>query len=318
MLSDKEYFSGKTILVTGASGFVGVHLIEYLKQLDCFIRVITRKKIQSCDNHFCDFPSDKLNPIAFEKVDIVIHLAGYAHDTSNKENSQKHLNINTNFTTELAKLASLAKVNKFIYISSVKAGGEPKSGVDNTEIDQSEPKGNYGLSKRNAELSLLALSKESEMAISIIRPALVYGPNLKGNLKLMYEGIKLGWFPPLPQTYNRRSLIHVDDLVLSILFIAKETKSDREIYIVTDNNFYSTRDLYKTFYELQGKKLPTWVFPAFFFKLVGLINKGLNHKIKKLLGDEGYSSNKISELGFSPKKSFSDTGKSDFIEIEKN
>lgn len=318
MLSDKEYFSGKTILVTGASGFVGVHLIEYLKQLHCSIRVITRKKIEFCDNHFCDFPSDNLDPIVLEKVDIVIHLAGYAHDTSNKENVQKYININTNFTTELAQLASLAKVKKFIYISSVKAGGKPKSGLDNTEINQSEPEGNYGLSKRNAELNLLAISKESEMAVSIIRPALVYGPNLKGNLKLMYEGIKSGWFPPVPQTNNRRSLIHVDDLVLSILFIAKQQKSEREIYIVTDNNFYSTRDLYKTFCKLQGRKLPTWVIPLFLFKLVGLINGRLDHKINKLLGDEGYSSNKISELGFTPKKSFSDMDRSDLIEIKKN
>ena len=134
----------------------------------------------------------------------------------------------------------------------------------------------------------------------------------------MYEGIKSGWFPPVPQTNNRRSLIHVDDLVLSILFIAKQQKSEREIYIVTDNNFYSTRDLYKTFCKLQGRKLPTWVIPLFLFKLVGLINGRLDHKINKLLGDEGYSSNKISELGFTPKKSFSDMDRSDLIEIKKN
>ncbi|MFL2818435.1 MAG: SDR family oxidoreductase [Candidatus Puniceispirillales bacterium] len=61
----------------------------------------------------------------------------------------------------------------------------------------------YGKTKREAELQLLKVSEESGMHVSIIRPSLVYGPFVKGNLKSMMLGIKKGWFPPLPKTDNK-------------------------------------------------------------------------------------------------------------------
>jgi UDP-glucose 4-epimerase len=63
---------------------------------------------------------------------------------------------------------------------------------------------------------------QSGMHVSIVRPSLVYGPRVKGNLRLMMAGIKKGWFPPLPETGNRRSKIHVDDLVRVILLLAND------------------------------------------------------------------------------------------------
>jgi len=124
--------------------------------------------------------------------------------------------VNTNATVMLAKLAVSSGVKRFVFISSVKAGGISTQRVCASEKDHGgDPEGIYGKTKREAELKLLKIGEESGMHVSIIRPSLVYGPNVKGNLQLILSG--KGWFPPLPETNNKRSMIHVDDLVRAIL-----------------------------------------------------------------------------------------------------
>ena len=103
-----------------------------------------------------------------------------------------------------------------------------------TEEDQGEPEGIYGKTKREAELILLEIGRQSGMQVSIVRPSLVYGQGVKGNLRLMLSWIEKGWFPPLPEVNNRRSMIHVDDLVRALLLVAGDDRANGEIYIATD------------------------------------------------------------------------------------
>ena len=150
------------------------------------------------------------------------------------------------------------------------------------------------------------------MHVSIIRPSLVYGPDAKGNLKLMLSGIKKGWFPPLPETGNRRSMIHVDDLVRAIILIADDERANGEIFIATDETPYSSREIYNTMCNLTGKLIPKWHVPKIIFDIVSLISPNIKYKINKLLGDECYSSNKLERLGFKAKKSLKDMYETDF------
>ena len=92
-------------------------------------------------------------------------------------------------TIKLAEFAAKANVKKFIFVSSVNAGGSTVPGVCSSENDQSEPESIYGKMKREAELKLLEMGQVSDMHVSIVRPSLVYGPNAKGNLQLMLSGI---------------------------------------------------------------------------------------------------------------------------------
>ena len=135
----------------------------------------------------------------------------------------------------------------------MKAGGKAVSGQCINESDQDEPEGIYGKSKREAEIKLLKIGKESGMHVSIIRPSLVYGPNVKGNLQLMLSGIKKGWFPPLPEIGNKRSMIHVDDLVRAILLVATDERANGEIFIATDSMPYSSREIYNTMCDVLEK-----------------------------------------------------------------
>jgi len=150
------------------------------------------------------------------------------------------------------------------------------------------------------------------MDVSIIRPSLVYGPDVKGNLQLMLEGVKEGWFPPLPKTGNRRSMIHVDDLVRAIIMVTEDKRANGEIFIVTDGLPYSSREIYHVMCKISGKSIPKWSVPKVLFDIASLVSPRVKYKINKLLGDECYSSAKLEALGFKPKKSIRDMNETDF------
>ena len=215
-------------------------------------------------------------------------------------------------TIKLARLAVKSGVKSFVFVSSVKAGGGGASDRCVTEIDQGIPEGVYGETKREAELELLKLGKESGMHVAIIRPSLVYGLNVKGNLKLMLSGIKKGWFPPLPETGNKRSMIHVDDLVRAILLVADDDRANGEIFIATDGTPHSSRYIYNAMCSALDKSIPKWRVPKILFDMASLVNPRIKYKLNKLLGDECYSSAKLEALGFKAKKTLKDMNETSF------
>ena len=250
---------------------------------------------------------------ALNGVDAVFHLAGFAHDLSDATKIQNiYQKVNVDATIRLAKLAVKSNVNRFIFVSSVKAGGGSNFGVCVSEKDQGNPEGIYGKTKREAELKLLKIDKESDMHVSIIRPSLVYGPNVKGNLQLMLSGIARGWFPPLPETGNKRSMIHVDDLVRAILLVADDDRANGEIFIATDGTPHSSRYIYNAMCSALDKSIPKWSVPKILFDMASLVNPRIKYKLNKLLGDECYSSAKLEALGFKAKKTLKDMNETSF------
>ena len=301
------------VLVTGATGFVGQHLIKCLKLDGYDIKAISRKLIPDVDTVICDFLNDDIPNNAFKGIDIVFHLVGYAHDLKSESGiEQTYQKINVNVTADLLSLSVKHNVKKFIFVSSVKAGGVSRQGKCATEKSLSEPDGVYGKTKREAELKILETGRESSMHVSILRPALIYGPKVKGNLQLMIQGIKKGWFPPLPEMGNRRSMIHVDDVVQALLLLVSDQRSNGEIFIVTDGKTYSSRDIYEIMCSTLGKRIPRWTMPQFLFNVIASINPRLRYRIDKLLGDECYSSKKIQSIGFKAKKTLKDMYETDF------
>ena len=181
-----------------------------------------------------------------------------------------------------------------------------------TESDRSSPEDWYGKTKFEAENKLLRIAKNSKMDVVIIRPALVYGPEVKGNLRAMQSAIQKGWFPPLPKINNSRSMVHVDDVVRALIFLAKDDRTSGEIFIVTDGIDYSTRDVYEIMCNISNVKIPRWSVPSIFFKILARINSNLKFKVEKLLDTEKYSSEKLKSLGFKPKKTLKDMNETSF------
>ena len=294
-----------TVLVTGASGFVGRRLCKFLIKKNISVRVVLREKdITFGETILCDFEKETLSFEAFHDVETVFHLAGCTHDVNNKRNIDIYRKINTETTTKIAEMAGANKVKNFVFVSSVKAGGSPAQGKIISETDQGDPEGIYGVTKRDAELKLLDIGSQSKMHISIVRPTLVYGPGLKGNFLQMHEAVAKGWFPPLPFINNSRSLIHVDDLVRALWLVASDGRARNQIYIATDGESYSSREIYESICHSLDKPIPKWYIPYFIFLIPSLFSGGLRHKVKKLFEDSNYSSKKLESLGFKAEHSF--------------
>ena len=300
-------------LVTGATGFIGLKLIKSLEDCGYSIRILSRNNNLDYDTVICDLQNETIPESALDSVDVIFHLAGHAHDLASDSIQEKiYYDVNLGGTVKLIKIAVKKKVRKFIYVSSVKAGGIPGFGVCASENDQGEPEGIYGKTKREAELKLLKIGEESNIFLSIIRPSLVYGPNVKGNLQLMLSGIKKGWFLPLPETNNKISMIHVDDLIRAILLVTDDDRANGEIFIATDGTPYSSREIYNFMSGALGKPNPKWSVPKSFFDVASLINPRIRYKLNKLLGDKCYSSAKLEARGFKAKKSLKDMNETDF------
>ena len=296
--------------VTGPTGFIGRRLVHRLKEKEegrwGQIKVLSRMSYPEFETVVCDLQSDAISHDALEDVETIFHLAGYSHDLSDTSKVE-HLYraVNVDATLKLAELAVASSVKRFVFVSSVKAGGS-------TEDVDAKPEGVYGQTKREAELAILELGRQSGMHVSIVRPALVYGPGLKGNLALMRRWIEKGWFPPLPETGNRRSMIHVDDLVQALMLVAEDDRANGEIYIATDGESYSSRQIYEAFCAVVDKAVPQWSVPRVIFDIVSLMSSRTRYKIDKLLGDEHYSSKKLQSLGFKAQRSLREMNETAF------
>lgn len=280
-----------SVLLTGSTGFIGSNILKELEKKNEKIILLGRKANPKYKTFDCDFLTDKVPLNAFNDIDTVIHSAGCAHDIDNKILSESYFKINTHTVVEMAKISIQKGVKSFIFISSVKAAN---------------PSDIYGMSKQKAERRLLEMSKNSDMQIIIVRPALVYGKKVKGNLELMMNGIKKGWFPPIPETENKRSMIHVDDLVDVIFFLKNFSNLEGGIFIATDGRVYSTAEIYDIFCNILGKKIPKIRVPKLFFTIISFIHPSIKFKVDKLLGNDYYSSEKLDKLGFVPKKTLID------------
>ena len=302
------------ILITGASGFIGKRLVSALNTKKNTLRALSRSKIPGIETVICNLQLEEISKEALKGVDIVFHLAGIAHDSSKQQDQQedKYIAVNYRASEKLAELAVVSGVKKFIFLSSVKAGGNILTGACMTESDEFEPEGIYGKTKRKAELKLLRIGGQSGMHVSIIRSALVYGPSMKGNLSAMLLGIEKGWFPSLPKILNRRSLVHVDDVVRAMLLVADDSRANEEIFIVTDGIPYSSRDIYEVMRKLLGKSGPKWYIPKFFFNLLAFFSLSFRYKVNKLFEDSYYSSKKIEAIGFKPQRSLREMNETSF------
>ncbi|HIB46103.1 MAG TPA: NAD-dependent epimerase/dehydratase family protein [Candidatus Lambdaproteobacteria bacterium] len=285
-----------TSFVTGATGFIGQRLLVGLEANGEGVRILSRNPHPDYETVVCDLQSEAIPEDGLDGVDTVFHLAGFTHDlrdASKLEHLYRALNVDA--TVRLTELAVRSGVKQFVFVSSVKAGGYDE--------EQGSPDGVYGQTKREAELKLLNIGRQSEMLVSIVRPSLVYGAGVKGNLALMRRGIEQGWFPPIPETENRRSMIHVDDLVRALLLTAEDKRANGEIFIVTDGVPHSSREIYEAICQSVGKTVPQWSVPKIVFEGLSLLSPRIRYKVDKLLGDEFYSSAKLEGLGFRAEKS---------------
>lgn len=309
----------KNILVTGATGFIGNHLVNFLLKLDMRVRVLVRNSSNistlptGIEIHRGDLTdADSLANLC-DNIDTIFHLAGFAHawQENNHGFAAQHHAVNFQGTQNLVTEALRAHVQQFIYFSSVKAVADHDTMIDES-FDQ-QPDSPYGIAKRHAENLLLSATQYTGMHVAILRPALVYGPGWKGNLAAMLRAIDKGYFIPVPKVTNHRSMVGIEDICRAALLAASEPDANGKIYFVTDGVAYSTHDLYVMMNKALGKRLPRWHLPLVIFKLLAQVGdvgeKILRRRLpfssatmSKLFGSAAYDSTRIeNEIGFKPK-----------------
>jgi nucleoside-diphosphate-sugar epimerase len=138
-------------LVTGSTGFIGNRLLGLLKTINCDVRLLARSKVDNYETVVCNLGEDRIPKHTLKSIDIVFHLAGFAHDMRNAtEIEHLYQSINVDVSVRLAQLAAISSVQRFVFVSSTKAGGPTVSGACITEEQQGGPDGVYGKTKRDA------------------------------------------------------------------------------------------------------------------------------------------------------------------------
>jgi len=294
-----------TIAVTGATGFIGRALIfEFLKH-DVELIASIRKTDSTLPEQVKTINTGELLAStdwssALKNVDIVIHMAARVHvmhdDSSNP--LAEFRKTNTAATLNLAKQAAASGATRFIFVSSIKANGQSQHKL--SPDDTSVPDDPYGLSKYEAEQGLLALAKKTNMEVVIIRPPLVYGPNVKGNFLSLLKCVQNNIPLPLGSIHNLRSFVALDNLVDFICFCADSAKAANEVFIVSDGEDISTTELLNKIAKAFNKKALLIPVPAttlsFVAKLIGK-NAVANRVLESLQVD---SSKATELLGWKP------------------
>lgn len=257
-----------TILLTGASGFVGSALLQRLQQDDCDVTVLVRAPtapLASGISRIC--PSEIVNTgdltDRFAGITTVVHLGARVHvmlETVSKPLTAYRA-INVENTLNLARQAAIAGLKRFVFISSVKVNGESTSPCQSfTEADPAAPRDFYAQSKYEAEQGLHQLSADTGLEVVIIRPPLVYGPGVKANLAALKNAVQRGWPLPLGAVHNRRSLVSLDNLVDFIVTCINHPNAANQTFLVSDGQDLSTTELVRGMSQAAG--LPARLLPV--------------------------------------------------------
>ena len=252
----------KTLMVTGASGFVGSALLDCLAQHSLFnVRAAGRcPQLSCCSSHeyvqVGDLNSATDWTTALDGVDTVVHVAARVHvmrDTASDPFAQFH-QVNVEGSLNLARQAVLAGVKRFVFISSVKVNGEATTqDMPYAADDHPRALDPYGVSKMEAERQLRQLATESESELVIIRSPLVYGAGVKGNFKKLMRWLDKGIPLPLGAIHNKRSLVALDNLVDLIVTCIDHPAAANQIFMAGDGEDISTTQLLQRMAKALGR-----------------------------------------------------------------
>ena len=303
-------------LVTGANGFVGRVLCRHLRPRGR-VRALLRRPAEGPwdETVVADLSVDSPLEDAVDGVQSVFHLAGKAHDVDRRAGPAAYQELNVEGTGRLLAACGRAGVSGLVFLSTVKAMGEG----GNTRMGESapaRPRSPYGCSKRRAEIQVLETDCVPHR--SVLRSTLVYGSGAKGNLARMIRSVERGFFPPIPQTHNRRSMVHVEDLVQALMLAARKPAANGRVFIVSDGRDYSTRDLYEWICYALCRRVPPWTVPERSLRMLARLGDGFGKVLgrpfpfdsasfEKLLGSACYDSTLIREaLGYHATRSLKD------------
>ena len=280
------------ILVTGCNGFVGSALVNYLASISDFnVAGVCRDEGYSAGNNVNMIYISDLELLPdqsdiLKSTDVIIHTAGKAHvmEKNNSDCEKDYFHVNTHLTIELARMAASYGVKRFIYLSSIKVFGDPVPPVVCFTLrSPTNPTDAYGKSKLEAERELSTVGKETGLEVVVIRPPLVYGQGVKGNMELLNKLVKSNL--PLPFraiSANNRSMVSIENLNDLVRNCLSNPDANGQTFLVSDDHDLSTFAIICLLKKYLGSKSIVFSVPEYILHIIGLIT-GSTGKINRLV-----------------------------------
>lgn len=270
------------VAITGSTGFVGTNLQSYLHDT-CNIESLSVRYV----------PNQKFTFV----TDVLIHLAGKAHDLKKVSKPEDYYEANFELTKQLFDSFLLSDASVFIFMSTVKAVADKVDGIL-TEDVIADPKTHYGIAKYKAEKYILDQKLPEGKRVYILRPCMIHGPENKGNLNLLYKLVSKGIPWPLASYKNERSFLSIENLCFIIKMIIENEKIDSGVYNISDDEFISTNELIHIISSVTNKRNVSIAIPKVivggFAKVGDLIRFPLNSEsLQKLTENYKVSNQKI-------------------------
>ena len=290
------------VVITGASGFIGSHLVLALVGADFKIACILEP---GAENPFVGAQTFSSNICtarglseALTGAKVVVHLAARNHvlrETA-KDPLLEYRRVNVEGTRNVVRAARKQGAALFVHLSSIKAMGEGIGGILD-EKAPCRPSTPYGISKLESEEVVRAEADGTGMTVMILRLPMVYGPGNKGNLQRMIRWAENGYPFPIFHPENLRSMIYVENVVAGIMSLLKASPAAGTTYILKDREDYSTTMVYSAICNALGKKPRYLPLPSLAVRMGG----SLSEDFRKITGSFRVSSAKFEkDLHFTP------------------
>ena len=302
------------VLVTGATGFVGRHLVDFLHTNHYRVSVYSRQEFSaraSCgldpEDWFTGEMEDKpALTSACKAADVVVHLANLAHAGLSEI---RHYSLNVEGTRAVCEACREAETRKLVYVSSA--------------LVMSPIHSAYALSKKLAEEIVVKAAKDAAcngdvFEAHILRPANIYGPGMKGNIAGLIRGIIDRRMPPLPALSNRFAMVSVYDVCRVIQILIESDPIAECSHVLTDGELYTPNRVESAIYAALHRRQPRWRSPRVVFYVGALFAEILNRMrlgkttvglrtYHNLVTDSPLQSEGLQDrLGFSPARNFED------------
>ncbi|MDM1444006.1 NAD-dependent epimerase/dehydratase family protein [Myroides odoratimimus] len=275
------------VLITGSSGFVGQNLVPYLGNKEHYIDTLSLRN----EDWQSSIPTT---------TEVIIHLAGKAHDTANTSSADEYFKVNRDLTIELFDHFIKSDAKDFFYFSSVKAVADTVEGVLKEDVIPN-PYTPYGQSKKEAEKYLLNASLPEGKRVFIIRPCMIHGPGNKGNLNLLYKVVEKGIPWPLASFDNHRSFLSIDNLCYLVNKMMQNPNVSSGVYNFSDDKALSTNELVILIAKVSNKKPKLWHISKGFMSSIASIGDKIklplnSERLKKLTENYVVSNDKVKEV----------------------
>lgn len=266
-----------SLLITGGSGFVGRHLIPLAQAQGFSVSAPSRAALGDLSGR-TDWRA------WLSGIDCVIHLAGRAHimqETLGAADVEKAFQqVNAEAVAQLASQSVTAGVRRFVLVSSAKVFGESGHFCG---ADMAQPQEAYGRSKAEGERALIEATHgaSSTMSYAILRPPVIYGPGVKGNIARLDRLARSGFPLPLGGINNQRSMIGLENFCDALLHA---TLSPQGIYAPSDQDNVSTSEFLRRLIDAKAYRCPLFSVPDVALRAaLRLAGKGI--MIPRLMGD---------------------------------